>query len=426
MTNSFSFIHTSDLHLDSPFKGISSYNNDLGNICKESTFKAFNNIVNQAIQKKVDFVLIAGDIFDSATSSLRAQYEFCEGLKKLNNMHIHAYVVHGNHDPASNWEGLFGVPPLTTIFSSHEVERIEASNKNDDPVAVIHGMSFKDKAVTENMIYKFNHKDGDLFHIGILHCSVGDDPDHSPYAPCSMDDLKRLGYDYWALGHIHKPMVLHELYPKALYCGTPQGRSSKEYGEHGCYYIEVNNNHICNCEFIPVDVVRWVDISIDISDVQDAENLTEFYDALDNEFEILRTSYIDKEALVVNLSINGRSDLHKLLANHQNAIFENINNKANESGLLPYIHVTKLNLLSRQPVDVQELMQNQDFTGYILRMLEQAKTDDGLFHELYDNSNDVIYYLNSKNLLDEEMINENLIRQTIDEVQKLCVDSFEV
>ena len=77
----FRFIHCSDLHIDSPFKGLTSQNPALSCVLRESTFKAFQNIARLALQEKVDAVLIAGDVFDGADRSLQAQLKFRRSLK---------------------------------------------------------------------------------------------------------------------------------------------------------------------------------------------------------------------------------------------------------------------------------------------------------------------------------------------------------
>ena len=99
----FSFIHAADLHLDSPFKEISEVDKEISLELAESTFKAFGKIIDICIEKQVDFLLIAGDIYDGSDRSLRAQLRFRDELKRLSESGINAYIVHGNHDPLDGW-----------------------------------------------------------------------------------------------------------------------------------------------------------------------------------------------------------------------------------------------------------------------------------------------------------------------------------
>ena len=100
---SFSFIHTADLHLDSPFRGLRQVDGEIADLLKDATFRAFDNVVELALRNKVDFLLVAGDVYDAADRSLRAQLKFADGLKKLAVAGIRSLVCHGNHDPLDGW-----------------------------------------------------------------------------------------------------------------------------------------------------------------------------------------------------------------------------------------------------------------------------------------------------------------------------------
>ena len=99
----FSFIHTADLHLDSPFSGLRQVDGEIASLLKDATFRAFDNVVELALKNEVDFLLVAGDVYDAADRSLRAQLKFADGLKKLANGGIRSFVCHGNHDPLDGW-----------------------------------------------------------------------------------------------------------------------------------------------------------------------------------------------------------------------------------------------------------------------------------------------------------------------------------
>ena len=97
--DSLKFIHTADLHLDSPFTGLGSVNAELARAAQNAAFEAFEGLVDRAVREEVDFFLVAGDIYDSADRSLRAQLRFCRALQRLAERGIPSFVVHGNHDP---------------------------------------------------------------------------------------------------------------------------------------------------------------------------------------------------------------------------------------------------------------------------------------------------------------------------------------
>ncbi len=118
----FTFIHCADLHLGTPFRGLSELNPDLGEKLHKSTYAAFDNIVQLAITEKVDGVLIAGDVFDSEDRSLKAQLKFRDNLALLSGEGIHTYIAHGNHDPLSGWAAKLELPERVFVFPGGKVE----------------------------------------------------------------------------------------------------------------------------------------------------------------------------------------------------------------------------------------------------------------------------------------------------------------
>lgn len=93
------FLHCADLHLDSPFKGLSSLPEGLFQRLSESTFLSFKRLIDLAMTEKVDFVVIAGDLYDSGNRSLKAQSFLKNCFVKLESYNINVYISHGNHDP---------------------------------------------------------------------------------------------------------------------------------------------------------------------------------------------------------------------------------------------------------------------------------------------------------------------------------------
>ncbi|MBT5550192.1 MAG: DNA repair exonuclease, partial [Nitrospina sp.] len=237
----FRFIHCSDLHIDSPFKGLASQVPSLTDRLRESTFQAFNKIVKLALEEKVDAVLIAGDIFDGADRSLQAQLKFRRGLLELSQGGIPSFIVHGNHDPSHSWSHTLDWPESTTIFPVNKVERIPVI-KDGETLAWIYGISYPQKEVNDNLALKFKKDQEQGFAIGLLHANVGQQPGHDNYAPCSLQDLISRDFDYWALGHIHEFKVLREDNPCIVYSGNTQARHLNETGPKGCCLVTLNSN----------------------------------------------------------------------------------------------------------------------------------------------------------------------------------------
>ncbi len=267
----FSFLHISDIHLDRPFSNLNNFSIDdkLSKLCKNATERAFNNIIDFAVLKNVDFVLIAGDTFDSCEQDFSSKLILKRGLEKLNNAQIKVYLICGNHDPLSSYgRTTFNYDENSLIkiigYNTNNFIELPVENRKGEKIVLLHAISFREEKFNENPV-KYLKRAENGFNIGLLHCDLNSD-NLSPYAPCLLSELKDLNYDYFALGHIHIPSELSE---NIQYSGTIQGRNTKETGSHGIRYIKVNDNKITKNTFIPTDIIRFEDITADITSAGD-------------------------------------------------------------------------------------------------------------------------------------------------------------
>lgn len=229
---SFSFVHAADLHIDSPFKGVTAHSPHIAAQLQEATARAFQNIVDLCIDNRVDFLVVAGDIYDSSDRQIQSQLAFLDGIKRLAQHNIQSFIVHGNHDPLKGWaKSLDFEAAQATVFPVRPTAAI--ATKDGRAIASLVGMSYAEAKEDRNVVgeYKRLVQDlhPDLFKIGVLHSNVGNIAGHANYAPCSLDDLKSAGYDYWALGHVHERK---QLWPSPIiaYPGNSQGRHIRERG----------------------------------------------------------------------------------------------------------------------------------------------------------------------------------------------------
>ena len=196
MGKRFSFIHCADIHLGEPFAGLSR--GDTGpwtEAVHQATFKAFANVIDAAIDYRADAILISGDAYNSENHSLAAQMAFARELYRAAQEEIEVFMVHGNHDPDEAWRADVPLPPTVHIFSSKEVERIPLTLQGEK-VADIYGISYKTRHIHQNLAKQFKKEDN-VFSIGMLHTDLG--VSGSSYAPCTLEDLRNAGMDYWAL-----------------------------------------------------------------------------------------------------------------------------------------------------------------------------------------------------------------------------------
>ncbi|ECR4262928.1 exonuclease SbcCD subunit D [Listeria monocytogenes] len=248
------FLHMADLHLDSPFIGLSTLPQPLFSAIQESTFQSLERITTVAIKEAVDFVLIAGDIYDSEGQSVRAQARFSKEMKRLEVANIPVFMIHGNHDFIEKHKEKLTLPSNVHVFS----EQVEVmSHKTATGVSVnIYGFSYNERHIRSSRVDKYKIQGNADFHIALLHGSeVSSSEEHDVYAPFRVQEISKKGFDYWALGHIHKRQLLAES-PSIYYPGNIQGRNRKESGEKGASIITLSEAST-TIDFIGTSPIIW-------------------------------------------------------------------------------------------------------------------------------------------------------------------------
>ena len=358
------FVHAADLHLDSPFKGIrSEAPAHVADALSSATFDAYRNIIDLCIHEKVDALLVAGDVYDGADRSLRAQLRFIEGLSQLDRAGIRSFICHGNHDPLDGWEARLDLPAGCVRFGP-EVEGFPVFL--DEPErATVYGVSYPTREVRETLTPRFSGAStGEGFSIGLLHANVGGNQDHDSYAPCSVSDLAEAGLDYWALGHVHTRQTLRQAGPTIVYPGNPQGRHPNEPGARGVYLVEVDDNGAVHLDFRPVDVVRWETFSLDIGPLETEQALLDAVDALAED----ALGNAEGRSVVARLELVGRGPLHRDLRSGDAA--EAIRDQLNEQydGRGAWLWCEGIRLDTAPPVDRELALQREDFVGDLVRL----------------------------------------------------------
>ncbi|ELC1493118.1 exonuclease SbcCD subunit D [Listeria monocytogenes] len=248
------FLHMADLHLDSPFIGLSTLPQPLFSAMQESTFQSLERITTVAIKEAVDFVLIAGDIYDSEDQSVRAQARFAKEMKRLEAANIPVFMIHGNHDFIEKHKEKLALPSNVHVFS----EQVEVmSYKTVTGVSVnIYGFSYNERHIRSSRVDEYKIQGDADFHIALLHGSeVSSSEEHDVYAPFRVQEISKKDFDYWALGHIHKRQLLAES-PSIYYPGNIQGRNRKESGEKGASIITLSEAST-TIDFIGTSPIIW-------------------------------------------------------------------------------------------------------------------------------------------------------------------------
>jgi exonuclease SbcD len=375
------FIHTADLHLDTPFKGLTSWNRDLADKLKDATFKSFARIIDLCLKEKVDFLIISGDVFESENLSLAAQLKFVSELRRLSANGIPVYFVCGNHDPLSSWLDTTKLPENVYRYESLRVSNY-IYTKDKKPVAEIYGISFQDKVVKDNLALKFRLKDTPSpVSIAVLHGTVGIAGPHENYAPFKVKDVMNMGFTYWALGHIHKRQIINESNPVVVYPGNPQGRDFGETGAKGCYLIEIDAERNVNLKFIPVQLIRFEEIEINLTD---QDKIDKLWDEIEKNKNSIK-DYNKEVSYILRVNLTGRTSLHSHL-NKQGEL-EKLKAHFNEGQLdkIYFTWIDRFELNTRPVIDVEQIKKGNDFIAEILKAFNEYEADLNRLEELVNN-----------------------------------------
>ena len=299
----FTFLHIADLHLGSPFLGLATKDEALAKKLAAASREAFTELVKQAIELEVAFVVIAGDIYDREWRDNSIGLFFNKEISRLARAGIRIYTLRGNHDAESEVTKTILLPPGSVQeFSTRSAETFLL----EDLRVAIHGRGFPNRAVPENYALDYPSPKPGWLNIGVLHTSCDGHPNHATYAPCTVAELVTRGYDYWALGHVHDFKILNEN-PWVVYPGNLQGRTVRECGAKGGVLVEVSDGAITKAERLIVDRVRWTTVEVDASGFEREADLTaQLETAIQDALE-------DCPLLLIRVRVIGTTALHRVL-----------------------------------------------------------------------------------------------------------------
>ncbi|NMB02134.1 MAG: DNA repair exonuclease [Firmicutes bacterium] len=298
------FIHAADIHLDSPLKGLQRYEGAPEHL-QGATRQAFDNLIELALEEAVDFLLIAGDLYDGDWRDYSTGLYFVNRMHQLREANILVFIVRGNHDAASQITHQLTLPANVVDFSCQKAETIILEHLG----VAIHGQGFLERAVTANLSKNYPHPVPSYFNIGLLHTALDGREGHEPYAPCSISDLVSKGYDYWALGHVHGREIVHEKDPWIVYPGNLQGRHVNETGSKGCTLVTLQDGRVESLTHHTLDVLRWCKLTIDCANSTTPD---EVLDLVRSQLQ-QEISLAQGRILAVRLELVGASFAHKAL-----------------------------------------------------------------------------------------------------------------
>jgi DNA repair exonuclease SbcCD nuclease subunit len=269
----FTFLHAADLHLDSPLRGLQRYEGAPVDEIRGATRRALENLVALALEHAVDFVLIAGDLYDGDWKDYNTGLFFVAQMARLRAADIPVIAICGNHDAANKMTRSLRLPDNVELLSHRRAQTAQTAKLKELGVAV-HGRSFAKAAELDNLVLDYPEKQAGMFNIGLLHTSLSGVEGHARYAPSTVDDLRLTGYDYWALGHVHQRRTFCED-PPILFPGNLQGRHIREPGAKGCLRVHVDDRGHAEIDFQPLDVFRWEVCEVDARDLDRTDEVLE-------------------------------------------------------------------------------------------------------------------------------------------------------
>ncbi len=296
------FLHAADIHLDSPLVGLSAYPDAPTERLRTATRDAFDNLVTLALDEAVDFLVIAGDLYDGSWRDFNTGIHFARQMGRLKAAGIAVYLLHGNHDAESEMTRRLSLPDNVHVFPSTRAATFLLPQLR----VALHGRSFKTAATTEDLVPGYPAPRAGWLNVGVLHTALEGYAAHASYAPCSLAELRAKGYQYWALGHVHE----HQLWPgepTIAFPGNLQGRNIRETGAKGALLVTAQGADVQSVEQVFVDVLRWHRLAVDVSAAQSLEQASRLVGAA---LEALAGEQPAALPLAVRVALTGASPAH--------------------------------------------------------------------------------------------------------------------
>lgn len=369
------FIHTADIHLDSPLTGLSAYPDAPADRLRTVTRDAFGRLVDLALDEAVDFMVIAGDLYDGNWKDANTGHYFCREMGRLNRAGIPVYLLHGNHDAESEMTRRLTLPDNVHLFDSRKA----SSFRLDTLKVALHGRGYREAATLENLAASYPPPVAGWLNIGVLHTALEGYASHARYAPCTLAELTAKGYDYWALGHVHEFAILHRD-PWVVFPGNLQGRHSRETGERGALLVTADETGIREVERLAVAVLRWERLEVDVATDASLEAVVR---RVGRAFEGLIAATPEHLYLAVRLVLRGQTAAHGELFGLAAQLREEILGQAAAQGL-DRLWVEKVCVETRPPGDAALLSARGDAIADLQAFLALAPDDPDLLKALLD------------------------------------------
>lgn len=318
----FQFLHAADLHLDSPLRGLAA-RGEAASAFLSASRRALSALVETAIARRVAFVVIAGDVYDGDWRDYSTGQFFAREMGRLARADIPVFLLRGNHDAESVITRQLALPPNVHEFATARPQTLRL----DALKAALHGQGFAERRANEDIAQAYPPAVPGWFNIGVLHTSLDGREGHAAYAPTQIAHLRRHGYAYWALGHVHAREIVAQD-PWIVFPGNLQGRHARETGAKGATLVRVEEGRVAGVEALTLDAARFDHVTLDLSAARGEDDLREAARAA----LAAAAARAEGRPLALRVTLAGRSALHERLLAHRAQAEEDMQALASEAG----------------------------------------------------------------------------------------------
>jgi DNA repair protein SbcD/Mre11 len=286
----FRFLHAGGFALDEPLAGLAEIPDALVEPLADAPFAAAQRVFDAAIEERVDFVVLNGELLNLAHPSARAIAFLLDHFERLDAHHISVYWATGRLDQPQDWPAVAALPARVKQFATTAPEEL-SHLRGDRPVANIVGRSWHGTAGFQ--VGEFKNDDDGLPTIVIAN------------GTCDPQRLAEQMVDFWALGGQAQRQSMGSARRIVHYAGSPQGRAPDEPGAHGCTLVHVAGDRTIRTQFTPTDAIRWHNEHLAIESDQSLEGLRKL---LADRVKQLRAE-AESRPLIVTWKLRGGSHL---------------------------------------------------------------------------------------------------------------------
>jgi len=365
---SFTILHAADIHLDSPLRGLERYEGAPVERIRGATREAFRGLVDLALAEEARLLLIAGDLHDVDWRDYNTALFFNAQMSRLREQGIQVVLASGNHDAASEITRHLQPPDNVAVAPTRRPGRFAFPDLD----LVVHAQGFATRHCLESVLGSWPAAERGALNIGLLHTSAAGHPEHEPYAPCTLEELEALGYNYWALGHVHQRVILRRA-PWIVYPGNLQGRHMREPGPRGAYLVRVDEGRmVAEPEFRALDVFRWERCEVDLST---CASFGAGLEAVRERIEALLPG-VEGRGLAVRVVLMGATPAHAGLVRDPERVLNELRSAATDLAS-DQLWIESVQCRTRSPVALADLARRDDAVGGLLRSLDtlQASPD---------------------------------------------------